>query len=95
MWFTLTEHEQQDRLFQLKVKEEKLRKEGKLDTMAIHLPGARCAVAFNLFGLIGENAAELERRIKSEEEKAKDSGIVLILLKLSRELSAACEFQSI
>ena len=39
MWQTLSEHEQHQKLLQLRMKEEKLRREGKLDTMAIHLPG--------------------------------------------------------
>lgn len=39
MWQTLSEHEQHQKLLQLKMKEEKLRREGKLETMAIHLPG--------------------------------------------------------
>lgn len=74
MWQAMSEHEQHEKLVQLKLKEEKLRREGKLDTMAIHLPGARSAVEYNVFGMMGESIAELEKRIADEEEKVKESG---------------------
>lgn len=74
MWQTLTEHEQHEKLFQLKLKEEKLRKEGKLDTMAIHLPGSRVALQFHLFSLVGESGTELEKRLVEEERKVQESG---------------------
>lgn len=75
MWQTLTEHEQHEKLFQLKLKEEKLRKEGKLDTMAIHLPGSRVALQFHLFSLVGESGTELEKRLVEEERKVHESGL--------------------
>ena len=55
-------------------REEKLRKEGQLDTMAIHLPGSRLAVEYNVFGLMGESPVDLQRRLKEEEEKIRESG---------------------
>lgn len=74
MWQAMSEHEQHEKLLQLKLKEEKLRREGKLDTMAIHLPGARSSVEYNVFGLMGESISQLEKRISDEEEKIKESG---------------------
>eukprot|EP00111_Clytia_hemisphaerica_P002852 TCONS_00008039-protein len=77
MWQTLSEHEQHQKLLQLKMKEEKLRREGKLETMAIHLPGASTAVQYNVFGLMGESEAELEQRITDQNSKVEESGLSL------------------
>ena len=74
MWQTLTEHEQQEKVYQLKMKEEKLRKEEKLDTMASHLPGARKAVRYCVLGLMGESFPEFEKRQMDQEFKVKESG---------------------
>ena len=75
MWQALPEHEQQEKLFQLKIKEEKIRKEGKLETMAIHLPGSRTSANYNVFSLMGESVPELEQRILDQQEKIRESGL--------------------
>ena len=49
MWQALSQREHDEKLFQLKVKEEKLRRDGKLETMAVHLPGSRLSVQYNVF----------------------------------------------
>jgi len=74
MWQTLSEHEQHQKILQLKMKEEKLRREGKLETMVIHLPGASSAVQYNVFGLMGESEADLDKRVKDQEAKVEESG---------------------
>lgn len=85
MWQAMSEHEQHEKLLQLKLKEEKLRREGQLETMAIHLPGSRVAVEYNVFGLMGESVAELEKRINDEEEKVKESGKMLLCFIFERK----------
>lgn len=75
MWQVLSENERHEKLFQLKIKEEKLRKEGQLETLALDLPGARASLNYNVFSLLGESVPELEHRIKDQQEKVRESGL--------------------
>lgn len=77
MWQALSQREHEEKLFQLKVKEEKLRRDGKLETMALHLPGSRLSVQYNVFRLMGESVDELEKRIADQQEKIRESGLPL------------------
>ncbi|XP_047146715.1 trichohyalin isoform X1 [Hydra vulgaris] len=74
MWQALSEFEQQEKLYQLKIKEEKLRKESHLEEMAKHLPGSGIGTSYNLFTLMGESAPEMEIRIQEQEEIALKDG---------------------
>lgn len=75
MWQTLTETEKQEELFQLKLKEEKIRKENQLEQMAMGLPGAGLALDYNLFSIMGESLSQLEKRITEQQRKADESGM--------------------
>ena len=79
MWQSLSEFEQQEKLFQLKIKEEKLRKESQLETMAKHLPGSGIVTSYNLFTLMSESIPEMENRMKNQEEKALKSGLLFAI----------------
>ena len=74
MWAAFPEKEQHDRLLQLKVKEEKLRRDGKLETMAPSLPGARHQFNYSLLWAMGESQADSDKRSKAMKEKEKESG---------------------
>ena len=75
MWQTLTETEKQEELFQLKLKEEKIRKENQLEQMAMGLPGAGLALDYNLFSIMGESLSQLEKRITEQQRKADENGM--------------------
>merc|ERR1712048_964561 len=72
-WHVISDNDGQ--LFQLKMRVEKLMKDGKLETMAPHLPGARHSVPWNEFKLLGENMAQLCLRLKQQSEKEEESGL--------------------
>ena len=77
MWTVLSEDEQQERFMQLKMRIQRLRKDGKLDG-ANGLPGAGLTYSFNLLALMGfsrmgEEIQRLEEseRIKQMEDEGK------------------------
>ena len=74
MWAALSSKEQNERLLHLKVEEEKLRKDGKLE-LASRLPGAKHETGFSLLGLMDESIAEMEIREQKIKEKMKESGM--------------------
>jgi len=78
MWTVLSEDEQQERFMQLKMRVQRLRKDGKLDG-ANSLPGAGLTYSSNLqalmgFSRIGEEVQRLEesKQIKQMEKDGKD-----------------------
>ena len=75
IWQTFTETEKQEKLFQLKMKEEKIRKENNLERMVICLPGAGLALDYNLLAIMGESLSQLEKRITEQQKKADESGM--------------------
>ena len=75
MWAALSSKEQNERLFQLKVEEEKLRKDGKLDLASTRLPGSKHDTGFSLLSLMDESIAEMEVREHQIKEKMKESGM--------------------
>lgn len=75
IWQTFTETEKQEKLFQVKMKEEKIRKEKNLERMAICLPGAGLALDYNLLSIMGESLSQLEKRITEQQKKADESGM--------------------
>ena len=77
IWQTFTETEKQEKLFQLKMKEEKIRKENNLERMVICLPGAGLALDYNLLAIMGESLSQLEKRITEQQKKADESGMWL------------------
>ena len=75
MWAALSSKEQNERVFQLKVEEEKLRKDGKLDLASTRLPGSKHDTGFSLLSLMDESLAEMEVREEQIKEKMKESGM--------------------
>ena len=78
MWVVLSEDEQQERFMQLKMRVQRLRKDGKLDGDN-SLPGARLMYSSNLqalmgFSRIGEEVQRFEESelIKQMEKDGKD-----------------------
>ena len=77
MWAALSSKEQNERLLHLKVEEEKLRKDDKLE-LASRLPGGRHETGLSLLSLMDESLAEMEIREKKIKEKMKESGMCLL-----------------
>lgn len=75
IWQTFTETEKQEKLFQVKMKEQKIRKEKNLERMVICLPGAGLALDYNLLSIMGESLSQLEKRITEQQKKADESGM--------------------
>ena len=75
IWQTFTESEKQEKLFQVKMKEQKIRKEKNLERMVICLPGAGLALDYNLLSIMGESLSQLEKRITEQQKKADESGM--------------------
>ena len=75
IWQTFTETEKQEKLFQVKMKEQKIRKEKNLERMVICLPGAGLALDYNLLTIMGESLSQLEKRITEQQKKADESGM--------------------
>lgn len=75
IWQTFTETEKQEKLFQVKMKEQKIRKEKNLERMVICLPGAGLALDYNLLSIMGESLSQLEKRIIEQQKKADESGM--------------------
>ena len=71
MWTVLSEEEQQERLMQLKMRVQRLRKDSKLDG-ANSLPGAGLTYFFNLLALMGFSRIGEEKQQLEETEKIKE-----------------------
>jgi len=74
MWVALSSKEQNERLLHLKVEEEKLRKDDKLE-LASRFPGAKHGTGLSLLLLMDESHAEMEIRELKIKEKMKESGM--------------------
>ena len=74
MWVALSGKEQNERLLHLKVEEEKLRKDDKLELVS-KLPGAKHETGLSLLSLMDESFAEMEIREQKIREKMKESGM--------------------
>ena len=75
MWAALSSKEQSERLLHLKVAEEKLRKDRKIE-LASNLPGAKSETGFSLLSLMDESIAEMDAREQKMKEKMKESGMM-------------------
>ena len=71
MWTVLSEHEQHERFMQLKMRVQRLRKEGKLDA-ADALPGAGVTYSASLLALMGLSRIGEEKQRLDEAEKVKE-----------------------
>ena len=71
MWTVLSEDEQHERLMQLKMRVQRLRKDSKLDG-ANSLPGAGLTFFFNLSALMGLSRIGDEIQQQKEAEKIKE-----------------------
>ena len=71
MWTVLSEDEQHERFMQLKMRVQRLRKEGKLDAGVNSLPGAAHPYASNLLALMGFSRIGEEVQHFDESEKIK------------------------
>ena len=69
MWTVLSEHEQSERFMQLKMRVQRLRKDGKLDT-ANSLPGAGVTYSSSLLELMGLS------RIGEENQRLEEAEII-------------------
>lgn len=78
MWAAFSIKEQNERIFQLKMEEENLRKEGKLEERSNRLAGARSEYKKNVLWLMGDSAADVISRQKAIQEKMKESGEMII-----------------
>ena len=76
MWVALSSKEQNERLLHLKVEEERLRKDDKLE-LASRFPGAKHGTGLSLLLLMDESLAEMEIRELKIKEKMKESGLYL------------------
>ncbi len=74
MLAALSVREQNERLFQVKVKEEALRKEGRDEEMAVQLPGSRSKYDFTLLWLMGESSAAEMTKEQEIKDKMAESG---------------------
>lgn len=85
MWTVLSEDEQQERFMQLKMRVQRLRKDGKLDA-ANSLPGAGHTYTTNLLALmgfsrIGEEILRLEESEKIKQMEKEGKGLISTGLK--------------
>ena len=71
MWTVLSEHEQTERFMQLKMRVQRLRKDGKLDN-ADGLPGAGLTYSASLLSLMGLSRIGVEKQQLEEAEKIKE-----------------------
>ena len=67
MWTVLSEHEQSERFMQLKMRVQRLRKDGKLDS-ANTLPGAGLGYSASLLALMGLSRVGEEKQRLEETE---------------------------
>eukprot|EP00794_Sanderia_malayensis_P006079 gene6079-6782_t len=67
--------EQNERLFQVKIKEENLRKDGRSEEMVNLLPGTKNKCKYTLLWLMGESMSELREKDLRIKDKMKESGM--------------------
>ena len=82
MWTVLSEDEQQERFMQLKMRYQRLRKDGKLDD-ANSLPGAGLMYSSNLQALMGFS------RIGEEVQRIEESELIKQMGKDGKDLSGS------